>query len=192
MDALIKAAKNRWHPHDLAILLILRYSGMRRESVATLRIRNLDRDWGVRNVPVKGGKTRDIPLPAVVMQFLDRYMTQYPPTILEMATTDTPLFWSTFGQRRQGLVRRPMEGKNIWRLCKTYGRIIGYPMLKPHDLRHGVGMEVYEQHHDLEQVRGLLGHIRIETAQLYAQIRPTALKRAVEFYETKVLDALSS
>ena len=31
-----------------------------------------------------------------------------------------------------------------------YGRIIGYPQLKPHDLRHGVAMEVFEQHHDLE------------------------------------------
>jgi len=28
-----------------------------------------------------------------------------------------------------------MTGKNIWRLCKVYGRLIGYPMLKPHDLR---------------------------------------------------------
>jgi len=94
--------------------------------------------------------------------------------------------------RRQGLVRRPMEGKNIWRLCKTYGRLIGYPMLKPHDLRHGVAMEVYEQHHDLEEVRGLLGHTRLETTQLYAQIRPAALKHAVEFYEAKALDVLSS
>ena len=43
-----------------------------------------------------------------------------------------------------------MAGKNIWRLCKTYGRLIGYPKLKPHDLRHGVAMEVLEQQHDLE------------------------------------------
>jgi hypothetical protein len=85
-----------------------------------------------------------------------------------------------------------MEGKNVWRLCKTYGRLIGYPMLKPHDLSHGVAMEVYEQHGDLEQVRGLLGHARIETTQLYAHIRPAALKQAVEFYEAKALDVLSS
>jgi hypothetical protein len=45
---------------------------MRRESVATLRVRNLDRWWGLRNVSVKGGKTRDIPLPAAVIQHLDR------------------------------------------------------------------------------------------------------------------------
>ncbi len=36
-------------------------------------------------------------------------------------------------------------------------------MLKPHDLRHGVALEVLEQHHDLEQVRALLGHARLDT-----------------------------
>jgi site-specific recombinase XerC len=40
MDALVKAAQQRQRPRDLAIFLILRYSGMRRESVATLRVRN--------------------------------------------------------------------------------------------------------------------------------------------------------
>ena len=172
-------------------VLILRFSGGRRGSVAALKVRNLDRGWGLRNVPVKGGKTRDIPLPAAVNQYLDRYVSDYLPTQIDMVTSDTPLFWSTYGQRRQGLVRRPMKGKNIWRLCKNYGRQIGYPMLKPHDLRHGVGMEVYEDRHDVEEVRGLLGHARLETTQLYGQIRPAALKQAVEFYEAKALDLLS-
>src|SRR5438552_1378823 len=33
-------------------------------------------------------------------------------------------------------------------------------------------MEVLEQHHDLEEVRALLGHARIDTTQVYASIRP--------------------
>jgi hypothetical protein len=37
----------------------------------------------------------------------------------------------------------------------------------------------------------LLGHARIETTQLYAQIRPAALEQAVEFYEAKAPDVLS-
>ena len=106
-------------------------------------------------------------------------------------THDTPLFWSEWGRRNHGKTRAPMEGKNIWRLCKTYGRLIGYPMLKPHDLRHGVAMEILEAQHDLEAVRAMLGHVRLETTQIYAQIRPAQLKRAVEFYEAKALDALS-
>ncbi|MDE3018494.1 MAG: tyrosine-type recombinase/integrase, partial [Nitrospirota bacterium] len=71
----------------------------------------------------------------------------------------------------------------IWRLCKVYGRLIGYPELKPHDLRHGVALEVLEQQHDLEQVRALLGHARIDTSQIYTRIRPAHLKQAVSFYE---------
>jgi integrase-like protein len=90
-----------------------------------------------------------------------------------------------------GKTRAPMVGKNIWRLCKMYRRIIGYPELKPHDLRHGVAMKLLEQHHDLEQGRALLGHARIDTTQVYTSIRPTQLKRAVSFYEEKALQMLS-
>jgi len=191
MDALIEAAKQRKRMRDLAIFLILRYTGMRRESVATLRVRNIDANWGLRNVSVKGGKTRDIPLPAVVTQFLQTYVDRMVAPAVGTVTHDTPLFWSEWGRRNLGKTRAPMEGKNIWRLCKTYGRLIGYPMLKPHDLRHGVAMEILEAQHDLEAVRAMLGHVRLETTQIYAQIRPAQLKRAVEFYEAKALDALS-
>jgi hypothetical protein len=41
--------------------------------------------------------------------------------------------------------------------------MIGYPELKPYDLRQGVAMEVLEQHDDLEQVPALRGHARIDT-----------------------------
>jgi integrase/recombinase XerC len=142
-------------------------------------------------VSVKGGKTRDIPLPTVVTQFLQTYVDRMVAPAVGTLTADTPLFWSEWAKRHRGKTRAPMEGKNIWRLCKTYGRLIGYPMLKPHDLRHGVAMEILEERHDLEAVRAMLGHVRLETTQIYAHIRPAQLKRAVEFYEAKALDALS-
>ena len=46
-------------------------------------------------------------------------------------------------------------------------------------------MEVYAEHGDLEKVRALLGHRRIDTTQIYASIRPTQLKRSVGFLEAK-------
>lgn len=52
-------------------------------------------------------------------------------------------------------------------------------------------MEVLEQHHDLEQVRALLGHTRIDTTQTYASIRPAQLKGAIAFYEDKAARMLS-
>ena len=191
MDALVEAAKARRRPRDVAIFLILRFTGNRRGSVATLQVRHLDGTWGLRGVRVKGGKTRDIPLPAAVMAFLEAYVQRVLAKEVEQVGPETPLFWSTWGRRAVGKTRAPMTGKNIWRLCKVYGRLIGYPELKPHDLRHGVAMEVYEEHHDLEQVRALLGHSRIDTTQVYASIRPPHLKRAVSFYEEKAIRILT-
>jgi site-specific recombinase XerD len=164
---------------------------MRRESVASLRVRHLHAVLGLRGVYVKGGKTRDIPLPSVVMKFLETHVERVLTPEVGDVTPDTPLFWSRWAGRRRMRRVMPIHGKNIWRLCKTYGRIIGVPELKPHDLRHGVAMEVLEQHHDLEQVRALLGHRRIDTTQIYATIRPAQLKRAVSFYEDKAARMLS-
>jgi len=65
-------------------------------------------------------------------------------------------------------------------------------MLKPHDLRHGVAMEILEQHHDLEVVRAMLGHTRIDTTQTYARIRPAQLEQAVAFYEGKAVNVLGN
>jgi site-specific recombinase XerD len=50
---------------------------------------------------------------------------------------------------------------------------------------------VLEQQNDLEQVRALLGHKRIDTPQIYASIRPAQLKRAVSFYEERAARLLS-
>lgn len=147
-------------------------------------------DWGLRGVYTKGGKTCDIPLPSVVMKFLQAYVDRVLTPEVGEVTGDTPLFWSRWPGRHG--VRRvmPIQGKSIWRLCKTHGRLIGVPELKPHDLRHGVAMEVLEQHHDLEQVRAPLGHTRVDTTQIYATIRPAQLKRAA-FYEDKAARMLS-
>jgi integrase/recombinase XerC len=191
MDALVEAAKQRRRPRDVAIFLILRYTGMRRESVATLRVRHLDDQWGLRGVAVKGGKTRDIPLPSAVMDFLGAYVERVLVKQVECVAAETPLFWSSWGRRAVGKTRAPMTGKNIWRLCKVYGPMIGVPELKPHDLRHGVAMEVYEAQQDLEPVRALLGHSRLDTTQIYASIKPPAVKRAVAFYEAQAARMLS-
>ena len=149
-------------------------------------MRHLDAEWGIRNVRVKGGKTRDIPLPGAVTQYLQAFIDQVLSTEAGPIAPDTPIFWSSWGQARRGKVRQPMTGKNLWRLCKTYGRLIGYPQLKPHDLRHGVAMEVYEQHGDLEQVRGLLERAGID------DVDPASFRRygsARQLYTFKVDNA---
>jgi len=52
-------------------------------------------------------------------------------------------------------------------------------------------MEVLEQHHDLEQVRALLGHARVDTTQIYTTIMSPQLKRVVSFSEEPAARMLS-
>ena len=164
---------------------------VKRESLADNSVAKLDRPRYERTPPnqvpnaelmdavyTKGSKTRDIPLPSVVTKFLQSYVDLVVAPEVGEVTGDTPLFWSRWAGRRGARRVMPIQGKNIWRLCKTYGRLIGVPELKPHDLRHGVAMEVLEQHHDLEQVRALLGHTRVDTTQIYATIRPSGPAQA--------------
>jgi site-specific recombinase XerD len=127
----------------------------------SLRVRNLSPHWGLRNVPVKGGKTRDIPLPAAVSQFVNQYVEQSVATEHGPLTPDTPIFWSTWGQRHRGTGTRPMTGD-----------------------KHLAALQSVR--------RGLLGHTRTETTQIYAQIQPRQLKQAVNFYEAKALDVVGS
>jgi len=65
----------------------------------------------------------------------------------------TPLFWSRWPGRRGVRRLEPLHSKNTWRLCKTYGRHIGAPELKPHDLRHRVAMEAPAGHEPLFELR---------------------------------------
>ena len=43
----------------------------------------------------------------------------------------------------------------------------------------------------LEQVRALLGHSRIDITQIYANIRPPQLERAVSLFEEKAIKILT-
>jgi site-specific recombinase XerD len=52
-------------------------------------------------------------------------------------------------------------------------------------------MEVLEQRNNLEEVRSLLGHTRLDTTQIYTTIRPPQLKRAVAFYEERARQMLT-
>ena len=77
------------------LFLLLRFTGMRRDSVATLRVGQLDGECGLRGVHVKGGTTRDIPVPGPVMRFLHTYIETVLAPQGASLTPATPLFWSS-------------------------------------------------------------------------------------------------
>jgi site-specific recombinase XerD len=163
---------------------------MRRESVATLRVRHLDGQWGLRGVPVKGGKIRDIPLPAAVMQFLGVYVEGMLTKQIEQSGRKRRCSGRAEGRRVVGKTRAPMTGKNVWRLCKVYGRISA-PRNSSHTTCGTAWRWRCSSNNRPRAGRALLGHARIDTTQIYTSIRPPELKRAMSFYEQRASKMLS-
>ncbi len=58
---------------------------------------------------LRGGKTRDIPLPAVVTQFLQSYVDRMVAPAVGTVTHDTPLFWAPSSN-----TKRKTSTKTIW------------------------------------------------------------------------------
>ncbi len=62
----------------------------------------------------KGAVARTSRLPAVVSQFLQVYVERMLAQECAGLTSETALFWSTWGRRVVGKTRAPMTRKNIW------------------------------------------------------------------------------
>jgi len=96
-------------------------------TLATFRIRNMDRRWPPQR-PRKGRQDRDTPLPAVVPQNLDRFVSAYFPPRLKTANSARRCFGppSASGVRgswgwRRSTIRRsnPTTIASAWRLRCT-------------------------------------------------------------------------
>lgn len=54
--------------------------------------------------------------------------------------------------------------------------------MKPHELRHTFATEMVNRGCSMETVKKLLGHARIETTQIYAEVKNETAKKATELY----------
>jgi hypothetical protein len=130
-------------------------------------------------------------LPSVVMKFLQTYVERVLTPEVGDVTADTPALLVTMGgaaRRAPGDAAPRQEHLAPLQDVPSPHRRARAQATRP---AAGVAMEVLEQQHDLEQVRALLGHARMDTTQIYASIRPAQLKRAVAFYEDKAARMLS-
>ena len=182
--------KQRRRPRDVATFLILRSTGMRRESVATLQVRHLDGGWGLRGRPGKGerpgtSRSRRRSWPSCTNTWRGCSSPEregsagHPAVLVDVG--------SAGGRQDAGADDReehlaPLQGVRPADRLPDAQAARSTARCRP---------EVLEQHHDLEEVRALLGHARIDTTQIYTTIRPPQLKRAVAFYEEKAMEMLS-
>jgi site-specific recombinase XerD len=163
MDALLGAPDRQTVQgrRDHAVLLFLYNSGARAHEAVQLLISELDLAGRSVKIHGKGGKERQCPL--------------WPSTIEEL----TPLILNRPPAGRVFLNRcgHPMTRFGIYALIGRYVRRIqdqipslAKKRVSPHSIRHTTATHLLRAGVDINTVRAWLGHVSLDTTNIYAEI----------------------
>ena len=155
---------------DYAVLLFLYNSGARASEAAALRVENID--WHARSVQIlgKGKKLRTCPLWPATLDVLHS-------TVVGRDRAER-VFLNRISQptTRSGihaLVKRCAE-----RACATAPSLVN-KKVGPHVIRHTTASHLLRAGVDLNTIRGWLGHVSLNTTNIYAEIDLETKARAL-------------
>ena len=184
MDALLKASEGitPQQRRDHAILLFLYNTGTRADEVAQLTIANLDlahaprRDYSSVVIRGKGNKLRRCPL-------WPQTVNEITPLIKDRAATEY-VFLNRCGQ--------PITRFGIHALVERYAQkvYVQMPSLKtkrvsPHTIRHTTATHLLRAGVDINTIRAWLGHVSINTTNIYAETDLEMKAKALALCEVK-------
>ena len=148
-----KSFRNR----DKSIFLIFMTTGIRKTALEEINIEDIDFENHTLDIIDKGHKLFTYYLTDEVIDTLNKWLIDRYFILGEKK--DGALFISKEGKR--------MCGNSIAKLVDKYSyAALGYH-ISPHKLRSGFASILYEEKHDLEYVRRVIGHSNISTTQRY-------------------------
>src|ERR671923_468959 len=168
VDRLIREAQKAGNKRNLAIVQLLRHTGLRAGELCALRlsdIRTSERKGSVLVRSGKGDKDRTIPLNHDVREALEAYIKVRP------ESADDHLF---IGQRGE-----PLQTDGVELIVRKLAKRAGLEKVTPHVLRHSFAKHVLDAGEDLATVSRLLGHERLETTAIYTEPTARDLEEAV-------------
>ena len=154
---------------DRAMLELLYASGLRVSELVTVKVNEVSTQDGVVRVTGKGSKTRLVPMGEEAADWIDQYLKQARPDILQKRLSDA-MFVTT---RASAMTRQA-----FWYLIKRYALLAGITKhMSPHVLRHAFATHLLNHGADLRVVQMLLGHADISTTQIYTHVARERLKQ---------------
>jgi integrase/recombinase XerD len=155
---------------DHALLLFLYNSGARASEAASVRIGDID--WHARSVRIvgKGSKERRCPLWTNTIEELRRLAGQRP--------NDAPVFLNRRGEpiTRYGI--HTMVERYVAKLRATAPQLRG-KRISPHVIRHSTATHLLQAGVDINTIRAWLGHMSLDTTNIYAETDLATKKRAL-------------
>ncbi len=154
---------------DRTMLELMYASGLRVSELVTLKSVEVGMNEGVLRISGKGNKTRLVPFGEEARVWIERYLKEGRPAILN-GQIDDALFVTARGG--------PMTRQMFWTLIKKYAlKAVIHAPLSPHTLRHAFATHLLNHGADLRVVQLLLGHADISTTQIYTHIARERLKQ---------------
>ncbi len=170
VEALLLAPDTETHKglRDRCMLEVLYATGLRVSELVNLHMGQINRQQGVVRISGKGDKERLVPLGEEALGWLQRYLQEVRPAVLDGQAAE-----AVFLSNR----RQPMTRQTFWHLIKDYARRAGIDKpLSPHTLRHAFATHLLNHGADLRVVQMLLGHSDLSTTQIYTHIAKARLQ----------------
>ena len=153
---------------DRTMLELLYACGLRVSELVSLTIEQVNLRQGVVRVTGKGNKERLVPLGEECIDWLQRYLGQCRPELL-----DGKLSNDVFVTQRGAAMTR----QAFWYAIKRYAVVAGINKpLSPHTLRHAFATHLLNHGADLRVLQLLLGHSNVSTTQIYTHVAKERLK----------------
>lgn len=155
---------------DRTLLELMYACGLRVSELVGLPLAALNARQGVLRVSGKGGRERLVPVGAVALDWVERYLHEARPLLAGMQRSETLLLT----RRGVGMTRQM-----AWTLIKRHAVSAGIPAqrISPHVLRHAFATHLLNHGADLRAVQMLLGHASLSTTQIYTLVAREGLKR---------------
>jgi integrase/recombinase XerD len=153
---------------DRTMLEVLYATGLRVSELVTLKFEQVNMRQGLVRCIGKGNKERLVPLGEIALDWLQQYLLEARPMLLEGHISE-----DLFPTRRG----KAMSRQAFWYLIKRYAKQADINKdLSPHTLRHAFATHLLNHGADLRVVQLLLGHSDLSTTQIYTHVAKERLK----------------
>lgn len=153
---------------DRAMLEVLYACGLRVSELIGLTLEQINLRQGVLRVLGKGSKERVVPMGEEALSWLERYLKESRPALLD-GKPSVVLFPSRRGEQ--------MTRQTFWHRIKHQAVVAGInKSLSPHTLRHAFATHLLNHGADLRVVQMLLGHSDLSTTQIYTHVARVRLQ----------------